>query len=442
MRNSAIILAAVLSAGAGCSSARVVNAPIDQYSPAYGYTISNPDLAHDIGNVELNLMFSGGGTRASALAYGVLQELRDTTITVNGQTVRLLDEVDVISSVSGGSFTAAYYGLYGDKTFTDFEDALLRRDIDAELAVGFLRPFVTLRMLLTSYSRSDWAEDVYNKHIFHDATYADFMTAGGPTIRINATDIGSGSPFTFIQDQFAMLCSDLSQLSVARAVMASSSVPVVFSPTVIENYAGTCGYQESPSMKEALSDRTQSRRRFHIASTEAHYLDRKAHPYVYLLDGGVSDNLGVRGFLDQIIEEGGLRNFAARGGVEPPPHIAAIVVNAEADHKHPFQKALHLPSISSVLSAVSGTGMHNYNFETLELLDDGVSAWAARKPGRTGHTIEVAFNNLSSEKERDYFNNVATSINLDDDTVDRLIEVGRRLLRESPDFKEFLRAVQ
>ncbi len=27
----------------------------------------------------------------------------------------------MISSVSGGSFTSAYYGLYGDKIFTDYE---------------------------------------------------------------------------------------------------------------------------------------------------------------------------------------------------------------------------------------------------------------------------------------------------------------------------------
>jgi NTE family protein len=53
------------------------------------------------------LTFSGGGTRAAALAYGVLKELKETTIVSGGQRIRLLDEVDSISSVSGGSFTAA-----------------------------------------------------------------------------------------------------------------------------------------------------------------------------------------------------------------------------------------------------------------------------------------------------------------------------------------------
>jgi NTE family protein len=65
------------------------------------------------------LTFSGGGTRAAALAYGVLETLRDTPIKIDGKTARMLDEVDLISSVSGGSFTSAYYGLHGDGIFEE-----------------------------------------------------------------------------------------------------------------------------------------------------------------------------------------------------------------------------------------------------------------------------------------------------------------------------------
>jgi NTE family protein len=79
----------------------------------------------------LLVSFSGGGTRASALAYGVLQELRDTQVGVGGERERLLDEIDVISSVSGGSFTSAYYGLYGDRIFEDFEERFLRRNVQS-----------------------------------------------------------------------------------------------------------------------------------------------------------------------------------------------------------------------------------------------------------------------------------------------------------------------
>ena len=65
------------------------------------------------------MTFSGGGTRSAALSYGVLEHLRDTPITIHNKKRRLLDEVDLISSVSGGSFTSAYFGLFGDRVFKD-----------------------------------------------------------------------------------------------------------------------------------------------------------------------------------------------------------------------------------------------------------------------------------------------------------------------------------
>ena len=51
----------------------------------------------------LMLTFSGGGTRAASFSYGVLDGLRDTIINIDGRDKRLLDEVDWISGVSGGS---------------------------------------------------------------------------------------------------------------------------------------------------------------------------------------------------------------------------------------------------------------------------------------------------------------------------------------------------
>ena len=61
--------------------------------------------------------------------------MRDTTVSLDGQSQRLLDE---ISLVSGGSFTAAYYGLHGDEIFTDFEKNFLRSDVSGELMSGLL----------------------------------------------------------------------------------------------------------------------------------------------------------------------------------------------------------------------------------------------------------------------------------------------------------------
>ena len=91
-------------------------------------------------NMIVLLAFSGGGTRAAAFAYGVLQELAATRVVSSRGEQRLLDEVDVISSVSGGSFTSAYFGLFGDRIFEDFEQAFLRVPLQHQLEVALFRP--------------------------------------------------------------------------------------------------------------------------------------------------------------------------------------------------------------------------------------------------------------------------------------------------------------
>ena len=80
--------------------------------------------------------------------------------------------VSLISSVSGGSFTSAYYGLYGERVFDDFEERFLRRDVEGALVRGLLNP---LRWF-SSYGRTEMAVDYYREALFGDATFADLAT--------------------------------------------------------------------------------------------------------------------------------------------------------------------------------------------------------------------------------------------------------------------------
>ena len=120
-----LIGAGAIASIAGCAS-RPINEPIKHVDPASGYRASlkipkRPDNDHQ---TLFLLAFSGGGTRAAALSYGVLEELRRTEVVVDGHKRRLLDEVDLITGVSGGSFTALSYALYGDQLFSEYETAL------------------------------------------------------------------------------------------------------------------------------------------------------------------------------------------------------------------------------------------------------------------------------------------------------------------------------
>ena len=126
-RISALIFLLLLT---GCAH-YLVNDPKHTYEADFGYRYLPKAETTEQDKIYVVLALSGGGTRAAALSYGVMEKLKATLIQNGSRT--LLDEVDVISSVSGGSFTAAYYGLFGDQLFSDFKDKFLYRDIQSEI---------------------------------------------------------------------------------------------------------------------------------------------------------------------------------------------------------------------------------------------------------------------------------------------------------------------
>lgn len=145
---------------------------------------------------------SGGGKRSAAFSYGVLRGLRDFHVTIEGRDRRLLDELDTIAAVSGGSFPAAYYGVYRDKLFSDFEKDFLKQDIEAYIWGIYFMPWKWEWMLNPLYAINDEMGVIYDDLMFHGVTYADMMKQGKPFISISATDINYGTVFPFTQDQF------------------------------------------------------------------------------------------------------------------------------------------------------------------------------------------------------------------------------------------------
>ena len=107
-----------------------------------------------------------------------MQELRDTLIDVNGETTRLLDEVDTISSVSGGSFTSAYYGLFGDQIFESFEDDFLLRDVQRTLIKRIFNPLNWYKGITQGFNRKEIAVDYYEDTVFKGSTFSDFRKDG------------------------------------------------------------------------------------------------------------------------------------------------------------------------------------------------------------------------------------------------------------------------
>jgi NTE family protein len=191
----ALVIAMALFVSACTTFGVVEKRPYARSDDSPGYSLGEfaQKLNRQSDELSLAVAFSGGGTRVAALSYGVMQELRDTHLQLNGREVRMLDTISAISSVSGGSFTSAYYGLYGDRIFVDHEARFLRQDVEGALIRGLLNP---LRWF-SSRGRTDMAVAYYRETLFGDATFADLMRNDAPLILLNTSDLGSGERFTF-----------------------------------------------------------------------------------------------------------------------------------------------------------------------------------------------------------------------------------------------------
>ena len=451
------IVAIVFFFVTGCTAHFPVNPPLEHYQPNHGYRLKNLRVPGNSEELLFMVAFSGGGTRSSALAYGVLEELAATTVTINGRQRRLLDEVDVISGVSGGGFTAAYYGLYGDRIFQDFEQRFLNRNIDKGLTAQLFSPVNWARLVSAGFSRSDLAARYFDKHVFDGKTFADIAARKGPAIIINATDMSLGTPFAFLQSQFDFICSDVAKFSIARALTASSAIPVVFTPITLRNYAGTCAFRPPQWFLEALNSGDRAGRRFELVNRLSTYLDSGDRAYVHLVDGGLSDYLGVRGPIDRVILFDDAVEAIRLYGRQGARKLLFIVVNAESLPHHRWDRQLRAPKLNQVLTSTTSLAISRANFETTELLKAMLQRWREQMQqarcgqptaahirsdaGCTGiatYLVEVNFDYINDERERAYLRDLERGFKLPPEAVDRLRRAGRTILTESAAYQRFL----
>src|SRR5262249_55415575 len=155
--------------------------------------------------------------------------------------------------------------------------------------------------------------------------------AGGPAIAVGATDLGTGARIVFVPQIFDLMCAELSDFRIARAAAASSAVPVVLSPITIDNYGGGCGYQEPDWVRTFTQNVRPPRPAGRILKrlTELRELAEAGHdPYLHLVDGAVSDNLGLRGVLDYLETFEALRSSGQPTPLDHVKRILIFVVNS------------------------------------------------------------------------------------------------------------------
>ncbi|MEF8724227.1 MAG: patatin-like phospholipase family protein [Candidatus Accumulibacter phosphatis] len=436
----AVLLALFLPLLSACASyGKISNEPIVAEDESSGrYSITQAVHSGRSDEATMILAFSGGGTRAAALAYGVLQALRDTRIELGGQSQRLLDEIDTISSVSGGSFTAAYFGLYGDKIFTDFEKDFLRRNISFELMQGLLDP----AMLLSERGRTEMAANYYDGNVFKGATFADLQQGNGPLIVINATDLGRGVRFSFLQDYFDLLCSDLSSYPIASAVTASSAVPVLFHPLVLENRKG-CSDRAPTFLTDLQTSANRSPQLAHVVDGLNSYALKDQRRYIHLVDGGITDNLGLLAVYEMIELAGGARNLLGSLGGIPGRRFIVISVNASTSPQYGMELSKASPSMADTVNLVTDVQLHRTNAATMALMQSSIKRWAEdlSTPGQAveSYFVDIDFKNVPQAQRKLFLNQIPTSFSLKEAQVDELIATGRELLLSNQEFQRFIR---
>jgi NTE family protein len=452
MKSPAVALALVpfLLLLAGCAH-HPINARLTQFDPDRGYYFHNQHRTNNADNVLFIVTFSGGGTRAAALACGVLEELKRTSIPGPNGPHRLLDEVDAISSVSGGSVTAAAYALYGDAAFGQLETYFLKRNIQRQLFTRVINPINWPKLFSSTYERSDLAAEYYDKILFKGARFGDLLGHSAPYLIINATDISTGARFDFTQYQFDLICSDLGLYPLSRAVAASSAVPAVLSPITINNYAGWCGCEPPAWLETSLTNTAAGRLRFHAQEVRS-YLDSTNRPYLHLVDGGVSDNLGLRAILDSLFVLEASPDIDRHAELERIDKVVILVVNAYSSPEKDWDRKPSPPGLVELLLAGATIPIDRYSSETIELLKEQVlkfrAAARARRLARGGdpsvipdisfYPIVVGFSDIKDPVKRHFFLDQPTSFHLPRGSVDRLRSVAGELMRESPVYQQLL----
>lgn len=461
-----LLLALAVGCAAGCAYP-VRNQPASLVNDSQGYQFHKLQTKA-IDDTMVIVTISGGGTRAAALGLSVLRGL-DNISRPGGRT--LAEEIDIVSSVSGGSVTAAYFAATGRAGFQRLEDNFIRKNGMRPLLWGFFNPFGLIEYSTPKRERIDLLIDYLNKQLFGGRTYQSLIDRNTrPFLVVNAADMVEGVPFPFTQRKMDLLCSDLSRLPLATAVAASAAVPVAFSPVTLKNYS-RCPAQKAPWPPQWVdanvdppgtlpqdSQWYDNPSRTALGRSEYAYAmgnDPKRSSrklYIHLLDGGIADNLGVLEPYRMLTTHDTLPDLLLQIDTGKIKKLVFVLVNARSfassglDEKQatPGVVDMLLASISSPIDRAT-TGTAN---QLRQLLFDEFRQMSLRDPKKEAvyHALEkntalisIDFDAIVDEECRRKYHSIPTTWSLANKQIDALLAVGQALLQNDPEFVDLLR---
>jgi predicted acylesterase/phospholipase RssA len=450
---------AVVVAAAGCVA--VDTTPINFVSaePAGSSPDYIPDTTDD-GTTVVALSFSGGGTRAAAFGYGALLELDALTIDEFPVKRTLVDNVRTVAGTSGGAVLAAYLGYKGKDGYRDFRERFLYQNAEVNMATSVL-PGTVAKVALRggANDRNSFARWL-DENLFDHETFSAFDKPGRPLVWITASDIYNNTPFLFTEDTFAALCSDINQLKIGEAVGASASVPVAFAPMILKTPKINCDYHRPRWLERVLenTDNPSVRLLAYARTLDSYQADRKLN-FVRLLDGALTDNLGITGLTLELAKAD--KPYAPLSPQQAVRLRNFLFVVTDAGRRVPYEwgETQSPPHLGNIVRAVSDTTIASANRSGFDAVDLALNQWQqalvryrcglsrgevlklrGTLAGWDCRNVTVTTEYLSfRDADPDSFarlNKVPTRLKLARGEVDLAIEAGRQAVRNNPNIQK------
>jgi len=425
------------------------------------------------------MTFSGGGSRAAALAAAVVKRLNDLHYTVGGETRALSSDIAVVSSVSGGSVYAADFGLNGPAHAAAFMQRIQDYDGIGWLTRRALDPITWLSLQFENETRIDVLQAMIEDLLQTHATMAAINQPGKPLIDLNATDLVAGQVFTFDRQTLDDVCMDYDKVPLSLGVTASAAFPIAFTPVLLrdDSYLATgCPgmrnghlpyrtplqlasgpYDNLETFRTARYRQSLRNETVRVQGSGDDVPPYRTPVYLRLVDGGVADNSGLttlrRAFPDPIAPAS-LGRLIARGRLR---HLVVIAVNARSEPQSPLDTSAQYTTIVTMAEGISGALVDSASANSAAVFQDFIKLLLDDrdrlvKQGQTQanfavYPISIDFDQLPSataaeRQEQQRVKSIATSWTLKPGDVAVLDHVAGELLWRHPCFRLLVHDVE
>lgn len=352
------------------------------------------------------LALSGGGSRSAYLSASVMLKLQHVFSDID-----LLSEVDAISSVSGGSLPAAYYAISTDSGPGNRWDEktvkrLMRKNYTMRWFGNWFWPSNIAKFWFTAYNRTDIMARTLSKNLYSNALFRDLkigdLHSDRPYLILNATNGTAGQfdeSFTFTDESFRAIGSDVDSYSLSRAVMGTAAFPAVFNYMTLRNWSAPGPTKE----------------------------------YVHIFDGGNYDNLGLQSLI-KIIDQ------VEKNGTHYQ-NLIVILVDAYTDPNgvsatkaDPRSFTDHI--IDENFLAATDALLHLNRAHILDTFQSRLEQWYAADPELKKHAIFYhilfsdieRFNNPESMALSRKLNQIPTNFSIEKENADNIDIATQQLL--------------